>query len=61
MLTVEIIIIGRIDREWCEWLGGSAITHPESDQTMLAGKLADQAAVMGSFPGCGIWGSRYLL
>ncbi len=47
MLAVEIIVIGRIDNEWCEWLGGLVMTHPECDQTVLTGILPDQAAVYG--------------
>jgi len=47
MLAVEIIVIGRIDKEWCEWLGGLVVTHSESDQTVLTGILQDQAAVYG--------------
>ena len=47
MLAVEIIVIGRIDKEWCEWLGGLMLTHSEQDQTVLTGILPDQAAVYG--------------
>lgn len=47
MLAVEIIVIGKIDKEWCEWLGGLAVTHSELDQTVLTGVLTDQAAVYG--------------
>ena len=43
--AVEIIIITRIDKEWCEWLGGFMITHSEPDLTVLTGILIDQAAV----------------
>ena len=47
MLAVEIIVIGTIDKEWYEWLGGLAVTHAEPDQTVLTGVLTDQAAVYG--------------
>jgi hypothetical protein len=47
MLAVEIIVIGRIDKEWCEWLGGMMMSYSEPDQTMLTGILPDQAAVYG--------------
>ncbi len=47
MLAVEIIVIGRIDKEWCEWLGGLAVTHSGPDHTLLTGLLPDQAAVYG--------------
>ena len=47
MLAVEIIVIGRIDKEWCEWLGGLMVTHSEPNLTVLTGVLTDQAAVYG--------------
>ncbi len=47
MLAVEIIVIGRIDKEWHEWLGGLAVIHSGPDHTVLTGVLADQAAVYG--------------
>jgi len=47
MLAVEIIVIGRIDEEWYEWLGGLIVTHSGSNQTVLTGILSDQAAVYG--------------
>lgn len=47
MLAVEIVVIGRIDQEWREWLGGLAIIYAEPDQTVLTGILCDQAAVYG--------------
>jgi len=47
MLAVEIIVIGRIDKEWCEWLGGLEMNSAGLDQTVLTGILPDQAAVYG--------------
>lgn len=47
MLAVEIIVIGRIDSEWCEWLGGLSVTYTEPDLTVLTGILIDQTAVYG--------------
>lgn len=47
MLAVEIIVLGRIDKEWNEWLGGLAMTCSETDQTVLTGILPDQAAAYG--------------
>jgi hypothetical protein len=47
MLAVEIVIMGRIDQEWCGWLGGLAITYSEPDRSILTGVLTDQAAVYG--------------
>jgi len=43
MLAVEII--GRIDAEWREWLGGLTMTHCEPNLTMLTGVLIDHVAV----------------
>ena len=47
MLAVEIVVIGVIDKEWCEWLGGLRMTRSEPDLTVLTGVLTDQAAVYG--------------
>jgi hypothetical protein len=47
VIEVEIIVIGLIDEEWSEWLGGLALSRPEPDQTLLTGVLPDQAAVYG--------------
>ncbi len=47
MLAVEIIVTGRIDNEWCEWLGGLVLSYSEPDQSILTGILPDQAAVYG--------------
>jgi hypothetical protein len=47
MEDVEIIIKGRIDTHWSEWLGGLEITHIGQDQSQLTGSIADQAALYG--------------
>ena len=47
MVDVEIIFAGRIDKEWCEWLGGLVMTYSEPGLTVLTGVLSDQAAVYG--------------
>jgi hypothetical protein len=47
MLAVEIRVKGRIDEEWQEWFEGLSITHTEEDETVLAGEVADQAALYG--------------
>ncbi len=47
MLAVEIIVKGRIDKEWCEWLGGLVMTYSEPDLTVLTGLLPDQSALYG--------------
>jgi hypothetical protein len=47
MLAVAIIVIGRIDSEWCEWLGGLSISDYGQTMSMLSGVVQDQAAVYG--------------
>ena len=47
MLEVEIIVQGRMDADWSDWLGGLAISNCGADQTMLSGVVQDQAAVYG--------------
>ncbi len=47
MLAVEIIVIGRIDRDWCDWLGGLTISDCGPYQSMLSGVVQDQAAAYG--------------
>jgi hypothetical protein len=47
MQDVEIIIKGRIDSHWSEWLGGLQIAHIGQDQSRLSGSIADQATLYG--------------
>ncbi len=47
MLAVEIIVTGRIDRDWCDWLGGLSISDCGMDLSRLSGVVQDQAAVYG--------------
>ncbi|MBE0697074.1 MAG: hypothetical protein IH586_09135 [Anaerolineaceae bacterium] len=47
MFEVEIIVKGWIDKEWCDWLGGLAISYCEPDISVLSGVLPDQAAAFG--------------
>jgi len=47
MLKVEILVKGRLDEQWKEWLGGLMVSHLEPGQTVLTGVLPDQAAVYG--------------
>ena len=47
MLAVEIIVIGRIDSEWRDWLGGLSISDYGQNMSMLSGVVQDQAAVYG--------------
>ena len=47
MQDVEIIIKGRIDTHWSEWLGGLQIAHIAEDQSKLSGSIADHATLYG--------------
>jgi hypothetical protein len=44
---VEIRVEGQIDEQWSDWLGNLTITHVGQDQTMLTGKVIDQAWLYG--------------
>lgn len=45
--TYVIRIKGRLDCKWADWFGGLKITNLENDETILAGQVADQAALHG--------------
>ena len=47
MLEVEIRVKGHIDSQWDEWLEGLTITHRAGAETVLAGRISDQAALYG--------------
>jgi len=47
MQRVEIIIKGRLDPNWSEWFGGLTIRYTEQSETILSGKVVDQAALYG--------------
>jgi hypothetical protein len=47
MLTVEIVIIGRIDPTWVQWLGGLQISPCQTNRSLLSGQLTDQSALYG--------------
>jgi hypothetical protein len=47
MRTVEIRVQGCIDASWSTWLAGLSISHNESGETILTGKVQDQAALYG--------------
>jgi hypothetical protein len=47
MRTVEIRVKGCIDEHWSAWLAGLNITHTDQDETVLSGKVVDQAALYG--------------
>lgn len=43
----EIRLKGHLDADWAEWLGGMSLTHASDGTTVLAGPVADQAALHG--------------
>jgi hypothetical protein len=43
----EIRLQGHLDRKWSDWFDGWSITSQEKDETVLAGPVADQAALHG--------------
>ena len=47
MQRVEIRIEGHLDQAWADWLDGFTLTHTEAGETVLTGKVKDQAALYG--------------
>jgi hypothetical protein len=47
MQRIEIRVRGRINPQWSKWFGGLAISHPAPDETVLSGRVLDQAALYG--------------
>ena len=45
--SYQIIVKGHLDHQWSEWFEGLSITHGEDGTTVLAGPIADQAALHG--------------
>jgi len=43
----EIRIEGRLDPAWGDWFAGLVVTPGENGETLLAGPVADQAALHG--------------
>lgn len=43
----RIVVRGHLDERWSEWFGAMTITHDETGDTVLAGRLPDQAALYG--------------
>jgi hypothetical protein len=42
-----IRIRGHLDQRWADWFDGLSLTHDSDGTTLLAGPLADQAALHG--------------
>jgi hypothetical protein len=47
MQQVEVRIRGQLDKKWEDWLEGFAISYSSEDETVLTGKLIDQASLYG--------------
>jgi hypothetical protein len=43
----EIVVKGHLDMDWSEWLEGLTITHNDQGETIISGRLRDQAAFYG--------------
>jgi hypothetical protein len=43
----RICVRGRLDSAWADWFDGLSVTADAEDNTILAGMLADQAALHG--------------
>ena len=46
-LRYEIRVRGALDSRWSAWFEGLQVTSDESGQTLIAGPVADQAALHG--------------
>ena len=46
-ITYHIRIKGHLDQRWSDWFGGLTITNEPNGETVLAGPIADQAALHG--------------
>jgi hypothetical protein len=43
----EITVKGHLDSDWAEWFEGLTVTHSGQDDTVLSGRIVDQAALHG--------------
>jgi hypothetical protein len=43
----HIRVKGNLDERWSDWFDGFTITPQPDDETLLAGRVADQAALHG--------------
>jgi hypothetical protein len=48
-VVYQIRLQGHLGSQWTDWFGGLTITLEETGNTLLAGPLADQAALHGLF------------
>ena len=45
--SYEIRIKGHLGRQWTDWFGGLEIGHEDNGDTLLTGRIVDQAALHG--------------
>jgi hypothetical protein len=43
----QIRVKGRLDKRWSDWFDGFDITYPSGEETLLYGRIVDQAALHG--------------
>ena len=43
----QIRVQGRLDRRWSDWFDGFIIIYPSDNETLLQGRVVDQAALHG--------------
>lgn len=43
----EIRVAGRLGEHWSDWLGGLEVRAESNDESVLRGRLPDQAALLG--------------
>ena len=46
-MVYQIRFKGHLDSEWADWFDGLSITREDNGHTLLAGPVADQAALFG--------------
>ncbi len=46
-LNYEIRVAGRLSTKWSAWFEGMTVEHGPGEQTVLRGRVADQAALFG--------------
>ena len=47
MLKIEICFKKQVNVQWSEWFGSLAVNHPNPDQTVLSGVVADSSVLYG--------------
>ena len=43
----QIRVKGHLDKRWSDWFDGFDITYPSDNETLLHGRVVDQAALHG--------------